>query len=125
MESTSSPLNAAGGTIDRVVAVGGGTTDPLWTHIVSDITGLDQQIPAQTIGASYGAAYLAARLHADIDIDAWNPIADVRHPDPVAAAVYADLYDLYLNLYTETRTTVHALAALHGRHGTHPSGETT
>lgn len=115
-------LTGAGGVIRRVVAVGGGTTDPLWTRIVSDITGLDQQIPAQTIGACYGAAYLAARLRADVDIDTWNPIVDVRHPDPAPSAVYAELYERYLHLYTETRTTVHALATLDRRHGARPSG---
>lgn len=42
----------------RVIAVGGGAR-PLWTRIVSDITGHVQHIPQQTIGASYGYAYLA------------------------------------------------------------------
>ena len=32
----------------------------LWTQIVSDVTGRGQQVPEQTIGASYGDALMAA-----------------------------------------------------------------
>ena len=66
-------IEAAGGDIRRIVAVGGGTQGGLWTQIVSDITGREQEIRAQSIGASYGAAFLAAQLVASASIDAWNP----------------------------------------------------
>ena len=32
----------------------------LWTQVVSDVTGREQQVPEQTIGASYGDALMAA-----------------------------------------------------------------
>ena len=32
---------------------------PLWLQIVSDVTGLPQDVPQRTIGASYGDAFLA------------------------------------------------------------------
>lgn len=101
----------AGARIKRVVAVGGGTQGGLWTQIVSDVTGLAQVIPSQTIGASYGAAFLAAQVHDSVSIDDWNPPAGICEPDPAVARDYAELYDLYRELYTATRTTVHALAA--------------
>ncbi len=44
----------------RRVAVGGGTKGGLWTQMVSDVTGREQEIPGVTIGASYGDALLAA-----------------------------------------------------------------
>ncbi|MFP5346881.1 MAG: FGGY-family carbohydrate kinase, partial [Actinomycetes bacterium] len=44
----------------RLLAVGGGTQGGLWTQIVSDVCGCEQLVPAQTIGASYGDALLAA-----------------------------------------------------------------
>lgn len=44
----------------RLVAVGGGTQGGLWTQVVSDVCGREQDLPAQTIGASYGDALLAA-----------------------------------------------------------------
>lgn len=103
-------LRAAGAGIDRVVAVGGGTQGALWTQIVSDVTGLPQVIPTRTIGASYGAAFLAAGLVEDVSMAAWNPPAEIREPDPAATARYDDLYRHYLDLYPATRDVVHALA---------------
>lgn len=44
----------------RLIAVGGGVAGGLWPQIVSDVTGLSQDLPAQGIGASYGDALLAA-----------------------------------------------------------------
>ncbi|MFI7431836.1 FGGY-family carbohydrate kinase [Micromonospora sp. NPDC049836] len=104
-------IEAAGGDIRRIVAVGGGTQGRLWTQIVSDVTGRAQQIPAQTIGASYGAAFLAARTGQDVSIEEWNPITAVRRPRPEVAADYDELYRLYRELYAGSRTVTHALAA--------------
>ncbi len=67
-------IRAAGGSIERVVAVGGGTQGDLWLHVVSDVTGLTQEVRSVTIGASYGAAFLAARAVASVSIDEWNPV---------------------------------------------------
>jgi len=104
-------MRSAGAVIDRVVAVGGGTEGGLWTQIVSDVTGMTQIIPSKTIGASYGAALLAAQLEHDVSIDDWNPPAGVRTPDKANAADYDDLYRMYLDLYPASREIVHALAA--------------
>jgi len=104
-------MSAAGARIERVVAVGGGTQGGLWTQIVSDVTGLSQVIPSQAIGASYGAAFLAAGLLHDVAIETWNPPARVCEPDPAPRAQYDELYRLYRDLYETSRPTVHALAA--------------
>jgi xylulokinase len=104
-------MDEAGARIQRVVAVGGGTRGDLWTQIVSDITGLSQVIPSKTIGACFGAAYLAAGLDGPVSIEEWNPAVGVRHPDGATRAGYDDLYALYRQLYTATAPTVHALAA--------------
>jgi len=53
-------LREAGAEERRVVAAGGGTKGGLWPRIVSDATGVPQQIPRTTIGASFGDALLAA-----------------------------------------------------------------
>lgn len=111
-------MAAAGGTIERIVAVGGGTTGELWTQIVSDVTGLPQVIPTITIGASFGAAFLAASAVSEADIDGWNPPADIRHPQPARTAEYDELYSLYLELYPATRSISHALAARQARRAT-------
>lgn len=101
---------AAGGTIDRVVAVGGGAQGDLWTQIVTDVTGHEQVVPEQTVGASYGAAFLAARAHAPVSITDWNPVREKRVPDQDRHATYTELYRLYVDLYPSTRDIVHALA---------------
>jgi len=103
-------MTAAGGVIERIVAVGGGTNGTLWTQIVSDVTGLPQVIPTVTIGASFGAAFLAASAVTEADIDQWNPPAEIRRPDPERTREYDELYELYLALYPATRTISHALA---------------
>ncbi|HEX6515424.1 MAG TPA: FGGY-family carbohydrate kinase [Nocardioidaceae bacterium] len=104
-------IEASGGDVRRIVAVGGGTQGTLWTQIVSDITGRPQIIPSQTIGASYGGAFLAARSVADVSITDWNPVLEVREPRPDAARIYTDLYAQYRALYDSTRDITHHLAA--------------
>jgi xylulokinase len=102
---------AAGGAIDRVVAVGGGARGGLWTQIVSDVTGYPQAIPAVTIGASFGAAFFAAAAVEPVDIDRWNPIVATSEPRPYLRATYDELYALYLALYPATADIAHRLAA--------------
>ncbi len=103
-------IESAGGRIDRIVAVGGGTKGDVWTQIVSDISGRPQVIPRQTIGASYGVAWLAARTQHDITAAAWNPPARTLTPRPENAATYEELYKLYLELYPATKQIAHTLA---------------
>jgi xylulokinase len=97
----------------RVVAVGGGTTGGLWTQIVSDVTGRAQDIPAQTVGASYGDALLAAvatgRVPEGTD---WTKIARTVEPDPKNASVYEELFAAYSGMYPRTRDLMHTLARL-------------
>lgn len=104
-------IEAAGGDIRRVVAVGGGTQGGLWTQVVSDITGLEQELRTHSVGASYGAAFLAAQLVSDPDIDRWNPVKGVVAPRPETAVEYQELYSLYRTLYTASVDVTHALAA--------------
>ncbi|NYE18368.1 FGGY-family carbohydrate kinase [Microbacterium immunditiarum] len=108
-------MRAAGADIRRIVAVGGGTQGSLWLQIVSDATGLAQEVPRTTIGASYGAAFLAASAVAAPGdaprIADWNPVAVTVRPDPRLTPVYDELYDRYLRLYSSTKDVVHELAA--------------
>jgi len=103
-------MRAAGADIRRIVAVGGGTQGRLWLQVVSDVTGLVQEVPATTIGASYGAAFLAASAVGSPRIEDWNPIVERIEPDPAARASYDALFDRYLRLYAGTRELVHELA---------------
>ncbi|WP_435748058.1 FGGY-family carbohydrate kinase [Microbacterium sp. PMB16] len=107
-------MRAAGADIRRIVAVGGGTQGRLWLQIVSDVTGLVQEVPQTTIGASYGAAFLAATATADDGaapvITAWNPIAETIRPDAALRDLYDTLFDRYVRLYQGSKDVVHELA---------------
>jgi xylulokinase len=110
-------MRAAGADLRRIVAVGGGTQGELWLQIVSDATGLVQEVPEITIGASFGAAFLAAGAVASRDgatppvIADWNPTTRTIRPDPAARAAYDALFDRYLRLYAASAEVVHELAA--------------
>ena len=103
-------LRAAGGDVRRIVAAGGGTRGALWPQIVSDVTGLSQIIPRETVGASYGAAFLAAGLVGEPDIASWNPPSIIVEPNPDHADLYERRYRLYRTLYESTKDIAHALA---------------
>ncbi|MGI8587392.1 MAG: FGGY-family carbohydrate kinase [Chloroflexia bacterium] len=106
-------MRDAGGGGKRLVAVGGGTKGGLWTQIVSNVTGREQVLPTETIGAAYGDALLAAIGTGLVQPDAqWNPPAAVVTPDPATHEVYATLYGIYRDLYPATRDAAHALADL-------------
>jgi xylulokinase len=108
-------MSAAGAEPKRIVAVGGGAKNPLWLQIVSDVSGLSQQLPAQTIGASYGDAFLAgyaAGLIPSLDpLDSgWVQISGTIEPDPASHDRYRDYFALYRRLYEATSDIQHALA---------------
>lgn len=102
-------MASAGGAAGRLVAVGGGTKGGLWTRIVSDVTGLPQQIPAETIGACLGDALLAAEA-VGLDPPRGGPIAATVPPDPANRARYEEFYRHYRSLYEATAETAHFLA---------------
>jgi xylulokinase len=99
--------------VDRVVAVGGGTQGRLWTQIVSDVTGREQTVPAQAIGASYGDALLAAIGTGLVDPSTdWARAGRTVQPNPARRDLYDGLYEQYVGLYPATRDAMHHLAAL-------------
>jgi xylulokinase len=107
-------MRRSGAVVSRVHAVGGGTASRLWPQIVSDATGLTQEIPARTTGASYGDAFLAGLgvgLIGDRSalVRDWVQIVDRVQPDGRAAAHYDRQYRLYRRLYQATRAVVHEL----------------
>lgn len=104
-------IEAVGGQIDRIVAVGGGTKGDVWTQIVSDVTGRPQVIPTHTIGAAFGMAWLAACAVKPIEAKDWNPPARTLEPNPENHERYSKLYELYRSLYPATREQMHTLAA--------------
>ncbi len=87
----------------RVIAVGGGTKNPLWLQVVTNITGMTQEVPAVTFGASYGDAFLAGmavKLFPSYDhISTWVQYDRIIQPDPRLFDQYTRYYDIYRALY--------------------------
>jgi xylulokinase len=119
----------AGARLDRAVAVGGGAASKVWLQIVSDVTGRPQEVPAVTIGAAYGDAYLAGLATGAVSHvpapatgagagagasagTGWARTEYVITPDPAVRSRYTELFGLYRSAYAQTAPTSHALAAL-------------
>ncbi len=102
----------------RILAVGGGTKNPLWLQIVSDIAGIEQYVPRQRLGACYGDAFMAAvgigLYPATAQASEWTQYEAVIRPNASAHTAYAPYHALYRQLYDDTRRTVHELARLAG-----------
>lgn len=109
-------MHESGAGARRLVAVGGGTAQRLWTQVVSDVTRLPQDLPSVTVGASYGDARLAADA-LGVDTSSWNAVAERLTPDDEAGEVYERLYRLYLDGYRAVAATMHGLGEIdsHGR----------
>ena len=97
----------------RAVAVGGGASSELWLQIVSDVTGLEQDVPEVTIGASYGDALLAGEgVGLVASGSSWSIPRRTVAPDEERAGAYDELYGIYRSLYPATRDAQHALATI-------------
>ena len=94
-----------------VVAVGGGTNSELWMQLVSDITGVTQQVPDETIGACYGTALRAAIGAGMVAPDEdWAPPSREVTAAAQASASYDALFEPCGDLYAQTSGIVHALS---------------
>ena len=94
----------------RILAVGGGTRNRVWLQATSDIGFVAQHVPANTVGASFGDAFLAAcaiGLARPGDIRDWNPIVETVEPERHPA--YERQFELFKRLYARTRGIADAL----------------
>ncbi|MFT4036569.1 MAG: FGGY-family carbohydrate kinase [Thermomicrobiales bacterium] len=113
-------MAAMGAPPRRLVAVGGGAKNPLWLQIVSDVSGIPQDVPERTIGASFGDAFLAGLATGIVpNLDAlqsdWVTLALQLQPDPALAGIYGEYYAVYRELYDAAKPQLHALARLGSR----------
>ncbi|MGH2821110.1 MAG: FGGY-family carbohydrate kinase, partial [Actinomycetota bacterium] len=103
----------AGGRAREFTVVGGGARGRLWTQIVSDVCGIDQVLPRETAGASYGDAWIGGLAAGLVDRAArWNVPVGRIEPDERPRAVYDRLYEIYRDLYPLTAAHAHDLADL-------------
>ncbi|MFB3922912.1 MAG: FGGY-family carbohydrate kinase [Terriglobia bacterium] len=103
----------------RILAVGGGTLNPVLMRIVSDIIGLEQHIPEQQVGACYGDALLAG-----VGVGVFKGVTEATRqiktkqvvtPDASAHHAYEGFYGIYRELYAATAPLMGRLSVLVGR----------
>jgi len=104
-------LDAAGARPERLVAVGGGTRGLLWPRIVSDVTGMAQEVAMHPGGAAIGDARIAGIAAGLVDPNEPWPVKTVTiAPDPANRELYDAAYRVYRELYPATKAAMHALA---------------
>ncbi|MFN3550001.1 MAG: xylulokinase [Mesorhizobium sp.] len=96
-------LKAAGTTLDRVTAIGGGSRSRLWLKAIATALALPVDLPADgDFGAAFGAARLGlvAATGADpMAVFTAPATAETIEPEAGLAAAYADAYGRFRALY--------------------------
>ncbi|MDQ3779120.1 MAG: FGGY-family carbohydrate kinase [Chloroflexota bacterium] len=110
-------MAAMGAPPKRLVAVGGGAKNRLWMQMVSDVTGMPQDVPERTTGAAFGDAFLAGLATGLVaSTDAlnrdWVSIGVTMEPGEARHAAYNPYYAVYRHLYQVAKEDLHALARL-------------
>ena len=99
--------------VENLIAVGGGTKNPVWMQIVADVIGRPVCIPKVSIGASYGEALMAALGVGDLKD--FQELSSVIEPDRVIlpneenTKIYRKYCDIYDKLYTANKDLMHLL----------------
>jgi xylulokinase len=106
-------LRNAGVKIDELRSVGGGAKSPIWLQIKADVTGCRVATLKVREAACLGAALLAGTAaggYASLDEGVRRTVAlkDIYEPDPQAAKLYDEKYQVYKDVYT-------ALQGIHRR----------
>ena len=105
-------MREAGATVAALRSSGGGAAGALWPQIVSDVTGLAQEVRVGPSRAGVGAALFAAVAAGAASLQTqWPQPTERVEPDPEAAPVYEDLYGWFRELAAVTSPAAHALAA--------------
>lgn len=97
----------------RIIAVGGGTKNPLWLQIVADVCNINLVVPEQQIGASYGDAFLAGTgigLFENLsEIKQWVKPKFTIEANGLSHQSYKGYYQIYRSLYQDTKPLMHDL----------------
>ncbi|MEX0409499.1 xylulokinase [Aquibium sp. LZ166] len=100
-------LKAAGTTLERVTAIGGGSRSRYWLKAIATALGVPVDIPADgDFGAAFGAARLGliAATGADpLAVCTAPATAETVEPDAGLAETYADAYQRFRALYPAIR----------------------
>lgn len=104
------------GVPNEVIAVGGGTKNPVWLQAVSDACNVVQRVPSVTVGASYGNCFLAGLgagvFSSYLDIQKWMKYDKQVTPIAENHLVYQKYYRVYRELYERNKDLMHKLHSL-------------
>ena len=100
----------------RILGVGGATQNKAWMQIICNIANVKILIPKQQIGASYGDALMAGigvGVYDNLDqIQKWIEYAEELSPDPDKHQQYTPHYEIYRELYENTKTLMGRLSSM-------------
>ena len=104
-------MREAGATVAALRSAGGGVAGALWSQIVSDVTGLEQDVRLGPSRAGAGAALFAAVAAGAASLQTpWPQVTERVRPDPQTALLYDELYARFRELAIATRPLAHALS---------------
>jgi xylulokinase len=96
-------LRAAGTSVERATAVGGGSRSRAWLKIMADVLNMPIDLPAEgDFGGAFGAARLgliAAENDDPLAVCRPPAISETLLPDPASAEAYRDAFRRYRALY--------------------------
>lgn len=99
--------------IKNIMVTGGGTKNPLWIQMLSDILGLEIKTPAITIGASYGDALMAmigtGNIESFEEASKLIKIGKTYKPVKENTEKYLKFYEVYNCLYNINKNLMHEL----------------
>lgn len=103
----------AGFEVEQAISTGGGTSSVVWTQIISDATGVRQQVLKASHGSPMGAAFLAGMVSGIItdrqEILKWNETERIVEPDPSMKELYDRRYKVFRELYNSTKNLMKLL----------------
>ena len=109
-------LAGEGLTPRRCIVIGGGTRNPQWLQIISDIAGIQLVVPEKQIGSSYGDAIMAAvgtGVLADLgEASAWIDFSRKVTPRREHKERYDALYAIFRDLYSQTSSLMKNISAV-------------
>ncbi|MDD2302538.1 MAG: FGGY-family carbohydrate kinase [Eubacteriales bacterium] len=99
--------------MNKIMATGGGTKNPLWLQLIADITGETIRTPQNTIGASFGDAMMAAMgIHYFSDYGELTALVKegpYYNPDSDRHRSYQTYQAIFDELYLATKDLAHRL----------------
>ena len=102
-------FRATGTSIDRLLAIGGGSRSDLWLSMIATCLGVELRVPASSeLGAAFGAARLALIANTGAEPQAVLQLPKISRtiePDRNFAQHYADTYGDWLQAIPEVRRT--------------------